>query len=35
MLFSGVKTQDQRGSVLVMAAVLAFAMFLLGLAYPG
>lgn len=35
MLFSGVNIKDQRGSVLVMAAVLAFSMFLLGLAYLG
>ncbi len=35
MINPGVNNKDQRGSVLVMAVVLAFSMFLLGLAYPG
>jgi hypothetical protein len=33
MIYSEKKFEDQRGSVLVMAAVLAFSVFLLGLAY--
>lgn len=33
--FSEVNNKSQRGSVLVMASVLAFSMFLLGLAYLG
>ena len=35
MIFSEMNDKSQRGSVLVMASVLAFAMFLLGLAYLG
>lgn len=35
MINPGVNNKDQRGSVLVMAVVLAFSMFLLGLAYLG
>lgn len=35
MIFSAMNIDGQRGSVLVMAAVLAFAMFLLGLSYLG
>jgi hypothetical protein len=35
MINPGVNNKDQRGSVLVMAAMLSFSMFLLGLAYPG
>jgi hypothetical protein len=35
MIFSGINTTNQKGSVLVMVAVLAFSMFLLGLAYLG
>ncbi len=35
MVSSRMNIVNQRGSVLVMAAVLSFAMLLLGLAYPG
>lgn len=35
MVFSEVNNKSQRGSVLVMASVMAFSMFLLGLAYLG
>ncbi len=35
MIFSEMNNRSQRGSVLVMAAVLSFAMFLLGLSYLG